>query len=242
MHPYQYFVWIVSAMLQAALVWTLWRRRLISEYPAFTMLCGLEVSSSITAFVLRHTSEAGYFYFYWASHLLSSVILIVVIQALLQQPLRELGVAAKMCNLLFYVVGMITTVSMVAAAVLNTAAEEFALVGGLVALDNGLRFVQAALLMLVAALAMRFSLRWKPLARSIARGTTILVGAQLLATSIRAAIGADANLFLRFFGPTSFLIGVAVWFFYICLAEPEKTEHRAARLQSFRETLEEIAR
>jgi hypothetical protein len=94
----------------------------------------------------------------------------------------------------------------------------------------------------VIVLALRFSVQWQPLAKYILAGITVMVTAELMVTSVRAVFGAHANAFGRIFRPTAFLLGVGVWFFYICIARIPPADLRAPGLHRFRQSLEEVAR
>jgi hypothetical protein len=224
------------------IVWSLWRKRLVRQYFAFFLYCCFEVTSQWVILVLWHASPSAYFYVFWFAEIISSTLLIAVIQSLLQQPVHRLGTFARLSNILFYVLGITATGVIFWAASGNNAFEEFDLIRALVAIDSGLRFVQATLLILVAVLALRFSLQWQLLAKYILGGIAVLVVSELLVTTVRTVVGAQANAFGRFFRPTAYLAGVCIWFYFLCLARTRESKSQLKPLRTFRQSLEEVAR
>jgi hypothetical protein len=212
-------IWIACSLLLAGVALRLWKHR--SKFRFFVTFCLFDSLAGLTALIVRYAVENWYFYFFWSVELISSFLFILAIQELLNIGSQQVPPAAKLVTFLFYVIGIVAILLAMSAARTLEAEEWYRMVAGTIALDQGLRLMQACLLLFVILLHRLLSLSWPHQGRYIAIGAAVLSVGELIATTLRLFGGhAGDNIFVLS-RPTAYLLACLVWFWTITKARSE---------------------
>jgi predicted transporter len=106
LHPIQYVMWLASPALQAGIVFFMFRRKLNSHYPIFFNYTLLQVLTSLFLFGIKHfcpqpASDYIYYFGFWGTTLLSSLMAFGVLHEIFKDAFRPFEALADLSSILF---------------------------------------------------------------------------------------------------------------------------------------------
>jgi hypothetical protein len=211
MQPLQYIFPIACSLLLGITAFSLRSREDRRSHPFFLVFCVFDSVAGLMLLLLQLTSTFWYFYSYWAVEILSSLLLILSIQELANGGKKQLPEFARFVTFLFYGVAICAMMVAIWEASRTEAEEFYRIIAGVVALDQGLRLLQASLLLFVIGMFKRFSLIWTEDSRAVVSGAALLTSGELLVTTLRLSAGKAFDQQFFYLRPTAFLLGCSAW-------------------------------
>jgi hypothetical protein len=212
-------LWFLPIVLQAVIAVFLVRRRLHRELPCFFAYTVFQIVESTISWFIRHNA-AVYFYFYWDAELASVLLEFAVIYEIFRnvvgryERIQRVGFALyRWCAVLLLVVGTLTAAG--APDVTGAAMME-----GIVALERGVRIVQAGLVFFLFIFASYLGLSWRNYLFGVALGFGLLATSELAVAAIGSHLGTAGNPLYAAFKPIIYNCSVVVWSVYLLHRQP----------------------
>lgn len=209
----QWVLAYATTLLQLLLLVALLRGGHQSRFPVFCLYTGFSVVRA--GAVLASWSLLGsyelYFYVYWISAPLMSLLGLAVIHEIYSDVLRShpdlaSSSTAVFCCAMLALVGTAWLVSLV-----ESGSERSQLTAGLMAFLGGVRLVQAGLIMFLILLVRSLGLLWHGLSFSIALGFGLFASATAAAGIVRLYFGVAADAMNSFMITLAFFAATMVW-------------------------------
>ena len=219
-------LWLGGLILQAAILFGLWHRRLYRDLPIFFSYTAFLIVRSLVLYVVHGASAWGYFYGYWIGEVLSWAWGLAVIQEVMQRLFQSYAAVQRLVVVLFRWAAVLLIVVAAFAAYAAPGSNSERLIASFLVLERSVRIIQVGLLSLLFVFAGFLRLRWPHYIFGIALGFGVFCSAELAAITVRThdMWTHDAFTLLK---PLAFVVAQGVWIFYI--AVPERSPAAAAR-------------
>jgi hypothetical protein len=207
-----YALWLVSPVLQSAIGYRMWTRRLYRDYPLFFAYVAYHVASSPVLFYCYQVgSRDVYRHAYVGYEALDVALKFGVICELFShvfrayEGIREFGFALlRWASVILLLIAV-----MVAASTSGSDSDRF--LTGLFAMERSVEIVQGGLLFLLFVLSSSLGLQWKQYTLGIALGFGVVTSVDLAAFTLRAQLGMASNDILSLISNAAYDCAVLVW-------------------------------
>jgi len=208
----------VAMALQVCVILLLLRRRLYWDFRFF--LCYLlfaALSTGINLAVRNHPRY--YFYSYWISEGLGTLLTFLAIQEAFRSVFRNFY-ELSWFKLSFPTVGILIAVIALLRAVFFRPPHHSPLAVTLISLEIAVGFLQFGVFCLFIMLVRFFHMRWQQHAFGIVLGFGISAAGGLVTFLLRSEFGTILNSLVRTAIPVTYIIGVVVWIITFLREEP----------------------
>jgi hypothetical protein len=238
----QVAIWFLSPILQVVIAGVMLRKRLFREMPLFFSYTVCHSIFAYILFVLLKTSWPAFFYGYWGSEVVDALLVFLVIQEIFStvfkpyEALRSLGIWLFRGSLLV----------LIAVAILiapNSGPSGFEkLVSSLFIVQRSILFVQAGLIFFLILTSRLFGLTWRNYVFGVALGFGALACVAGLGIALRSRVPARVDDWLETVVPFGYILGVAVWVYYMLMpsstSEVDRSQIDASPLKAWNRALE----
>lgn len=215
------FLWFLCVATLAVCGVLIWRRKLVSEFPVFFSYLAVQALSNLTMMFLRQ-NYAAYFYFYWTSCALMTVLEIAVMYEIFTHVFRPYDALRKMASLVFrWVIAVLVLVALVT-SVSGAQSEVKRVLAVVLALDRSMRVMQVGLVLFLMLFAQQVGLTQRHRVFGIALGFGVTASVELTLVTLRAAYGAVGHTEMNFIKSMVFLAATVLWGYYMAVPEPER--------------------
>lgn len=221
LHVLQYALWVSTAAVQATVGILFFRRKLYRANMGFFCYTIFEVLRQTILAVLMDLYSTHsvlysiYFYFYWASDLISIILSLAIIRAVVRDLFRQYPGLRHFSSVAFAIGVLVLLTASIVTMMLSPGAAPERLLSTILLLDRSIRIIQIGLIVLLAVIAAVLALPWKSdLSFGIAFGFGVYAALDLVAVSLRAQFGPGSNVIYAFARPISYALAVLIWFLY----------------------------
>jgi hypothetical protein len=227
-----YALWVITPVLQSAIVFRMWSRRLSSEYPLF-FAYNIEqlVRFAVLFYCYLTGNRALYRHAYASVQAVEAVLQVGIICELFSyifrsyEGIRELGsVLLRWASVVFLLIAVIV-------AAFSSGADSDKFLAAFFAMQRSLEIVQGGLLFLLFVLSSSLGLRWKQHTWGIALGLAIFTSVNLAAFTLRAQFGMVSQDTLSVISSAGFDCAVLTWLLTVYVHKSE--HHFEHRVQSW---------
>jgi hypothetical protein len=212
---YSYLVWLITPIVQTAILVIMAKKRLFRTFPIFAIYTGFVVLHQITAYVVHRWSDLWYFYAAWIGEIISIVLGFCVIAELFDDLLKHYKSIHTIASYLFRWAIFIAVFLAVLAGVASPGNDVYQFTIGLLTLERSVRIVQFALVMFIMGFAKTLGLTWRHHTYGLAFGFGLFAMVSLIAYVVRIELGPVAGNSVRQLVPTAYLLAATVWLGYL---------------------------
>lgn len=215
-----YVLWLLPALMQAAICVLMVRQDLRQKFPFFFTYSLFQVLSATALFlVFRFADYSQYFFAFWTSTALGVLLGFVVIYEVFSYAIRPYpglrGLGAMLFRWAVLLLVLITGIS----AASSTGSGAGRVVQEIVNLERSVRLIQCGLLLFVVMCSGYLGLSARNLATGIAFGFGMIASSDLVLYNLRAAHGAEWNRSLSMVSSIMYNLAVMTWFGYMLMPE-----------------------
>ena len=214
-----YGFWIASVAMQVAITVRMYQKRIIKEFPCFTIYTVEHVARAIGLFLTRH-SYTNYFYGYWAAEALDVVLGIAVIYEIYSHVFREHEALKRLGNVLFQWSAAMLLLAAVMMGAVTHGSDVSRTIAGIMMAEQCFSFLRAGLLLLLFVFARAFGLTWRHYVFGIALGFAVYVSVDLAVAAIRGNLGTVANATYTIVKTAAYNCSVVIWTVYFLQRKP----------------------
>src|SRR5713226_5568507 len=222
-----YVFWIARSVLQSAIGYRMWTRRLYRDYPLFfAFIINQLVSFLVLFYCYQLGSRDVYRHAYAGWEAVDVVLRFGVICELFShvfrayEGIRELGFA-----LLRWASVILLFIAVVVAAS-TTGSDSDRFLAGFFAMERSVEIVQGGLLFLLFVLSSSLGLQWKQHALGIALGFGVVASVDLAAFTLRAQLGMVSHDVLSLISIAAFDCAVLIWLRTLYARKPVHQFHQ----------------
>jgi hypothetical protein len=211
----QIAIWLLSPILQAVIAVGMVRKNLFREMPLFFTYTVCHSIFACILFLLLKTSWTAFFYSYWGSEIVDALLTFLVIQEVFStvfrpyEAIRSLGIWLFRGSLLVLIGVTI---------VMAPGSGPFGfdrLVSSLFIVQRSILFVQAGLILFLIVSSRLFGLTWRNYVFGVALGFGAMACVAGIGVALRSKVPAPFDGWLVTVVPFGYILGVAVWAYYI---------------------------
>jgi hypothetical protein len=211
-------LWFVPIVLQTAVSVFMVRRKLHRQLPYFFAYIVFQSSYSTASWFIRHKMPQ-YFYFYWGSELLSTILELAVIYEVFRNVVTRYERIQRLGFTMYrwFAVALLVVATMMAATGpdVNMAAMQ-----GIVTLERGLRIIQAGLVVFLFFFASYLGLSWRNWLFGVALGFGFFASVELALAAVSTELGITGNHLYALFKPIAYNCTVLIWAVYVFRRQP----------------------
>ena len=216
-----YALWLMASVLQSAIGYRMWNRRLYRDYPLFFAYTVTHLVRSLVLFYCYQLQTPDvYRYAYVGSEVIDAILKFGVIWELFThifrpyEGIRELGSALlRWSSVLLLLVAVI-----VAASTSGPDSDRFD--AGLFAMERSVEIVQGGLLFLLFVLSSSLGLQWKQSTLGLALGFGVITSINLVTFTLRARFGMLPHEILSLISSAGYNCGLLIWLLSLYARKP----------------------
>lgn len=244
----QYAIWFASPVLQAGVLLFMLRRQLHRDYPIFFNYTLLQVLTSVFLISVKlffHQPSAEYVYYFgfWGTTLLSSLMAFAVLHEIFKEAFRPFEALRDLSTILFrwaaLVVLLVAGMSAVSGG--NTHPIPDDVTGTILLVQRNIRVMQCGLIFFLILFSEYLGISRRHIIFGIAAGFGFFAAVNMLfSTAMAHSTTLNANT-LREINSSSYLIACVVWLGYVAYPKSLRAGESAseARSKDWNEALED---
>lgn len=210
-----YAMWISGFALQALITWVMFRKKLLHEYPAFFVYTAFHVALFFVEFPSHYFSYPVYFYVYWVSNGISSVLALLVLQELFKKLVSPCEPLQKRALLIFRMsVVTICLIALYLVRLQHLQLNDDRLLETLVAMQQAVGMVVFGLIVFLGLFRRVLGLGWRNTEVGIALGFSIYAAATMTSAIVYSWVGHHGRWVITFVMQLSYLLATVVWAYY----------------------------
>jgi hypothetical protein len=213
---------LVGNALQFCLLIQLLRLKSYREFPAFLAYVGFSIISAIAAVATGGRAHI-YFYVYWISEVIYSVLAFFVLQEAVRSVFRNFH-SLRWFKVSFPTIGILILIVALFRAAFFRSAHDYPLIVAIISLEIAVGFLQFGIFTLFIILVRLFHLRGRQHVAGIVFGFGVSAAGSLVAFLLRSEFGTKFDPVVRIAPPIAYIIGVAIWLATFLKAEPGRQE------------------
>jgi hypothetical protein len=213
---------LIGNALQFCLLIQLLRLKSYREFPAFLAFVGFSMVSAITAVATGGHAHI-YFYVYWISEVIYSVLAFFVLQEAVRSVFRNFH-GLRWFKVSFPSIGILILLVALFRATFFRSAHDYPLIVAIISLEIAVGFLQFGIFSLFIILVRLFHLRGRQHAAGIVFGFGVNAAGSLVAFLLRSEFGTKFDPVIRIAPPIAYIIGVAIWLATFLKAESGRPE------------------
>lgn len=217
-----YVLWVAPVAVLAGIVLLMLRRNLRRGFPFFFTFACFHTFSFVILFSLFHLSYKGYFYAFWVSGIIDSILGFLVMHEIFSLIFRPYDSLRELAAVLFR---WAAAVLILVAIVVGASGEETAgshIFSIILAFDRSLRVMQCGMVLFLLLFAAHVGLTKRHHVFGITLGFGVDASIQLIIATVRASVGPLAPVAFSFLASLSFGCAACLWAYYLRRPEPER--------------------
>lgn len=195
--------------LQFCLFIQLLRHKSYREFPTFLAYVVFSMVSAIAGFATASLIHI-YFYVYWISEIIYSVLAFFVLREAVRSVFRNFH-SLRWFKVSFPSIGILIVFVAVIRAVFFRSAHDYPLSVAIISLEIAVGLLQFGIFSLFIILVRLFHLHWRQHAAGIVFGFGVSAAGSLVAFLLRSEFGTKFDPVVRIAPPIAYIIGVAIW-------------------------------
>jgi hypothetical protein len=207
-----YALWLVLPVLQSAIGYRMWTRRLYRDYPLFF---AYTIDHLLSFLVLFYCYQVGirdvYRYAYLGSEAVNAALKFGVICELFSHVFRAYGGIRELGFALLRWASVILLLIAVIVAASTSGSDSDKFLAGLFAMERSVELVQGGLLFFLFILSSSLGLQWKHHTLGIALGFGVVTSVDLATFTLRAQLGMASQDILSLISNTGYDCAVLIW-------------------------------
>jgi len=221
-----HYLWVAPNVILLVLAILIWRRNLQQQYPVFLFYAVVSALVQLTVYaadVIPWVSATAWWYVFWTSLLVESLIKFALIGELFGRIFGMYPALAKVARLFIRGVGVVLVLVAAVAAAYTPKDSNFRIVSGAHLLEQTIYLIVCGLILFLFRFAAYFKLNWNRSSWGVALGLGISACIHL-ATWALAANGNFPERYridLDFTNMITYHLCVLLWFYY--LLAPQKS-------------------
>src|SRR5581483_2698819 len=203
------------------------------------VVCSLVSSVSIFV-VLQLAGYAAYFYAFWIAQGLLNLLIFAVMYEVYRHVFKNYAALQRLGTLLFWWTGSVLLLIAVVLAASSPGSDASRMMTGLITIERSVRVIQVGLLLFIILFTSHFKLSWRHCVFGLTFGLGVYAAFQLIAVSLRAHIGPNANAIWGKLSVLAYAAGAIVWTRYLSIADTTVVEVRGpqkAELEKWNQAL-----
>ena len=220
---FTYGLWVGAVVLQIAITVRMYLKRVIREFPCFSIYTVEHILRAIVLFLLSslpHHSYTNYFYGYWTAEAIDVVLGIAVIYEIYSHVFREYEALQRLGNVLFQWSAAMLFLAAVTMAAVTHGSDASKLMAAIMVAEQCFSFLRAGLLLLLFVFARTFGLTWRHYVFGIALGFAVYVSVDMVVAAIRGNLGSVANATYTVVKTSAYNCSVVIWTVYFLQRKP----------------------
>jgi hypothetical protein len=229
-------LWLVQPLLKIVILVTMFRRKLHVRYPLFFSYLAYGVAVTALLYAV-HGSYRAYFYAYWSTTAVSSMLILGVIYELFTSMFRQHHALRDFGSMLFR--WAVVMVAMMAALLLFSGINptKNSVINSIMNLDRSVGVMQSGMLLFLVLFSPYLKIPWRHQISGIALGFGVHSSIRMLLLSqwIHGVFGASN---LNILSMAAYNWTLVIWLVYACMRVPEEnTPNMLLRPQRWNEAL-----
>jgi hypothetical protein len=211
-----------SALVQAYILRILAVRKLKSEFPIFYLYCCFGVVLVVIGLAgYMYSSNAQYFYIYWASGFIYMALEFGVMYEILVNALKPYSALIDLGKMLFRWAALFLLLAGVLTALATAGSQPSRMNAGIALVERSMRLMECGLLLLFFFFENRLGLSWRNRNMSIALGMGAAAALDLSFSYLKARFAPQVETFCIIEG-SFYLAVLSFWVVCFALPEPER--------------------
>jgi hypothetical protein len=199
-------------VLQSILLYVLVRGKTYRTFVWFFAYTSFSILATTGRFALRN-HRGMYFYFYWGTDAIYSILGALVMYEVCRVVFRNLG-KARWLQAVFILLAIISVSLTLGRTSKPLPGAEHSLMTWVVGAELGLRFFQVLIFVMLSALVALLGLRWRQHAFGISAGYGIYAAVNLFTTTRFYEFGTRFTFMWGFVSVITYTIAVLIWLWY----------------------------
>jgi hypothetical protein len=232
------FLWCAHPALQSAVAWTLWRRRLHRQFPAFFAYILAQIAIFAGTFPLwlsvyvnqQDDYYTWFFWSYWLGAAISAILGFKVIHEIFLDVFRPYPTLRDLGTVVFKWAGVVMLMVSVVVAFSNS--EYSPLVHAVTTLQRTVRFVQFGLILFLLLFSRFLGVSRRQQSFGLALGFGLFAGVELMILAL-AAGGFLHHEAVNLVNTATYNLAIVIWFGYL-LAPKTTQENVGSHFQTQR--------
>jgi hypothetical protein len=218
-----YVVWLTTPLLQAGVLFTMYRRGLHKDYPYFFYYTILQVVSAIVLAVLAAYSYTAYYYAYYGNLGLSVLISFAVLQEIFKDAFRPYENLRELSIILFRWSALVVLLVAVMWAInAKNNADNGVFTAIMMLGDRSLRLMQCGLVFFLLLFNEYLGIPHRSMLFGISLGFGLFAAVNMLVATAAGQHGFLSSAALNEINTGAYLVAVIIWFGYTLAAAPSK--------------------
>lgn len=216
-----YYLWIAPHALQVVVLFLIFRRGLLRQYPLFFSYTVSEIFQFCVLFAVYHqnlTLEGAYSRIYSVGLVVSAVLRFGVIYEICLYLFRNYPMLARPGRPLLRAAAVVLLLVSLGLAV-ATSVQAGDYVRGTQLLDRSVSIFQCGILVLLFVVSRYFGLSWRSQVFGIAMGVGIFASVELAASAFRTQVGPAQAWYLDYVTLGTYHACVLTWIYYLWVEE-----------------------
>jgi hypothetical protein len=213
-------LWLVQPLLKIVILVTMFRRKLHVRYPLFFSYLAYGVAVTALLYAV-HGSYRAYFYAYWSTTAVSSMLILGVIYELFTSMFRQHHALRDFGSMLFR--WAVVMVAMMAALLLFSGINptKNSVINSIMNLDRSVGVMQSGMLLFLVLFSPYLKIPWRHQISGIALGFGVHSSIRMLLLSqwIHGVFGASN---LNILSMAAYNWTLVIWLVYACMRVPEE--------------------
>lgn len=214
------FLWCAQPILQSAVAWTLWRRRLHRQFPAFFSYILAQIAIFAGTFPLwlsvyvkqQDDYYTWFFWSYWLGAAISAILGFKVIHEIFLDVFRPYPTLRDLGTVVFKWAGVVMLMVSVVVAFSNS--EYSPLVHAVTTLQRSVRFVQFGLILFLLLFSRFLGVSRRQRSFGLALGFGLFAGVELMILAL-AAGGFLHREAVNLVNTATYNLAIVIWFGYL---------------------------
>jgi hypothetical protein len=218
---FDYAMWLLTLLLHLGILTVMAKRKLIRELPIFSAFVIWSLVTSVALFVgYRLEGYATYFYGFWAKEGVMNALIFATLYELYAHVFKNYKALQRLGAMLFWWTGIVLLLVATVMAASAPGIDTSRLISALTTLERSVRVIQVGLLLFLVVFTSYFKLSWRNYIFGLALGFGVYAAGQLIAVSLRAHLGPQANQLWGKASVIAYVLGALIWTKYLSVVEP----------------------
>jgi len=235
-----YVLWLSAPTIQLGVLVAMYRRGLQRDYPYFFNYTILSVANEPVLFVMQKYSYALYYYSYWVSIALTTLVSLAVLYEIFQNAFRPYEALRDLAGILFrWSALVILLVAGMWALTSDHPAQNGSISNAILLAGRSVRLMQCGLVFFLVLFSEYLGISRRNLLFGIALGFGLFAAVSMLVTSFMSHRGVVHVSVLRWVNSAAYNLSALIWLGYAAMAPSRSSVLAATRSPEWNSALED---
>ena len=242
-HVAQYVMWLSAPALQMAILVFMYRRRLQRDYPFFFNYLIWQIVTSFSGFVLNRISYSYYYFGYYSTTAISSLLAFAVLHEIFKEAFRPFEALRDLSSILFrWAALVVLLVAGMSAITASNAQQVDTVTNTILLVQRNVRVMQCGLIFFLVLFSEYLGISRRHILFGIAVGFGCFAAMQVLVATAVSHVTVLKHSTLNEFNSAAYLLACLTWLGYVAYPKTLRAGEvpAEARSKDWNEALEDV--